>query len=296
MAISGSLSTASSSAILMLRLGQVAAVVLSVSGATQFEGTVQVESSRDQQNWKVERDIANTLLQFSYANGAEKVGPATIISTSIKNIDANRKFYRVTASGVADDPVVYSITEDATASIDTIVVDRLGRPMFGVRQDGGIVALAKLWAANGLGVSSDDLLRLDFTVSKADIIGTSALQFGHAQGYPILTAQGADVGHEFVGLTLVAARSVAAYTGGGNITVNVEGGGAALTGVLSAANSLGAATNKIGFFRPLAAAAEVVVANKGFNLVAASAFTDPGTAAGVLRGRLYYRLHTLGLV
>lgn len=296
MAISGSLSSASSSGILMLRLGQVATVVLSVAAATQFEGTVQVESSRDQQNWKVERDIANVALQYTYVNGSEKVGAATIVSTSIKNLTANRKFYRVTASDVADDPVVYAVTEDATAAVDTVLVDRLGRPMFGVRQDGGILALAKLYAANGFNVASDDILQLDFTVSKTNIVGTSAGQLGHANGYPILTAQGADIGHEFVGLTLVADRAVAAYTGGGNVTVNIEGGGAAITGVVSAANLLGAAGDKVAIFRPLAAAAEVVLANKGFNLVAASAFTDPGTAAGVLRGRLYYRLHTLGLV
>ena len=86
--------------------------------------------------------------------------------------------------------------------------------------------------------------------------------------------------------------ATAAYTGGGNVTVNINGG-AALTGVVSAANSLGAASSNIIQFVPLATAGIALTANKGLNLVAASAFTQPGTAAGTVKVFFAYRIHTL---
>jgi hypothetical protein len=148
----------------------------------------------------------------------------------------------------------------------------------------------------GLQLASGVVERVaDVTISAADIVATTAGKFGHAAGYPLVADPGADFLLELVSALMVNDRATAAYTAGGNITVN-RNGGSAITGLVSAANSLGAATDTISLFVPLAAAAEVAVANKGLNLVTSAAFTNPGTAAGVVRVRVRYRVHTLGLV
>ena len=138
------------------------------------------------------------------------------------------------------------------------------------------------------------LFSREITISAADIVATTAGKLGHAAGVPLVADPGADYMAELVSAVLIYDYSTAAYTAGGNLTIN-ENGGSALTGVISAANSLGAAADKIVTFNPLAVAAANRTANKGLNLVAATAFTQPGTAAGVVRIHIQYRLHKLGL-
>jgi hypothetical protein len=82
--------------------------------------------------------------------------------------------------------------------------------------------------------------------------------------------------------------STAAYTGGGNITVNIGGGGAALTGLVSFANSIGASANKVVQFVPLATAGIAHSTAESINLVAASAPTQPGTAAGTAKVHIWW--------
>lgn len=131
------------------------------------------------------------------------------------------------------------------------------------------------------------------SIVPADIIGTGAGQFGHAAGVPLLAAPGAANAAELISLMLIYDFAVAAYTAGGNITVN-RTGGAAITGLVSAANSVGNAADRVAAFVPLAVAAEVVTVNIGFSLVSSAAFTNPGTAAGVIRWVLNYRVHATG--
>lgn len=125
-------------------------------------------------------------------------------------------------------------------------------------------------------------------ISSADITGTAAGQFGHAEGYPLVVPTASN--KVLVPKLLIIAYkfSVAAYGGGGNVTLNNSGGGSARTGLVSAANSIGAAADKLVSFVPLAAAAFSETAGLGLNLVAAAAFTQPGTAAGVIRYILEY--------
>jgi hypothetical protein len=138
--------------------------------------------------------------------------------------------------------------------------------------------------------------RVTGSISAADIIATGAGKLGHAEGYPLLAPVGAHNAPEFVSCAIFCDYSTAAYTDGGNLTVNLSGGGAAQSDPVSAANSLGAAADKAVVLRPPTATAGVaLVENAGLNLVAAAAFTDPGTAAGVLRYALNYRVHATGL-
>lgn len=158
----------------------------------------------------------------------------------------------------------------------------------GVTLLGGINAAGANLSANGSTSTHTALV----TVSAANIVATGAGAFGHAAGVPLVADPGAGKAVELVSAVLSTTYAVAAYTAGGNITVN-SNGGAALTGVASAANTLGAGASNIHQFVPLSTAAIALTANKGLNLVAAAAFTNPGTAAGTLKIFVTYRVHVL---
>lgn len=134
------------------------------------------------------------------------------------------------------------------------------------------------------------------SISAANIVATTAGKFGHAAGVVLVADPGAGKVVEFVSAIMSTTFGTAAYTAGGDISINSNGvttGGTALTGVASAASTLGAGASNIAQFVPLGATGNVLVANKGLNLVAASAFTNPGTAAGTVKVIVTYKIHTL---
>ncbi len=133
----------------------------------------------------------------------------------------------------------------------------------------------------------------EVAISAADIVATAAGKLGHTDGVVLVAGQTGKI-IELISATLIYDYATAAYTDGGNITVNQTGGNA-VTGIVSAANSLGAAADKVVVFSPLAATATAYTKDLGLNLVAAAAFTNPGTAAGVVRVKVAYRVHTHGL-
>jgi len=133
------------------------------------------------------------------------------------------------------------------------------------------------------------------TISSAFITGTSAGQLGHANGYEMVAAAGAHIVNDWISTILINDFGVAAYTGGGNTTINIGGGGAALSGLVSNANFIQAAADKIIKFVPLAATFLTITENTGINLVTASAPTNPGTAVGVFRFITLYRQVATGL-
>ena len=143
-------------------------------------------------------------------------------------------------------------------------------------------------------LSTDSLQKVTGTISSANITGTGAGQFGHANGVVLQAAPGANVALQPIALGMYYTFATAAYTGGGNISLNWGAGGAALTGVVSAANSVGAASNKALMFFPLSTAGVAIVSNASLNLVAAAAFTQPGTAAGTIAWELWYRTMAVG--
>lgn len=128
------------------------------------------------------------------------------------------------------------------------------------------------------------------TISAADITGTSAGQFGHASGYIMVAAPATGFNLILLHASIYYIRATATYGAGGNITVSWGAGGAALTGLVSAANSVGAASSKFVQFYPLSTAGVALVDNAALNLVSSVAFTNPGTAAGVIRYRVLYML------
>lgn len=129
------------------------------------------------------------------------------------------------------------------------------------------------------------------TIPKATIIGVGVGQLGHANGVPIVATPGAGFALELLSGVVILGFATAAYTGGGNINFAYEAGGAALSATVSFANSIGGAADKIALVAASVPTNNQLVANKGINLVCAAAPTDPGTAAGVARIKLSYRVH-----
>lgn len=134
----------------------------------------------------------------------------------------------------------------------------------------------------------------DTTISSANITATSAGALGHANGVAVVAAPVAGSIIEFLYAVMVYDYGGAGYATGGNLTINATGG-SAITGVVSAANSLGATSDKVNVFYPLAVAGLLVAPATGLSLVAASAFTNGGSATGVVRVRVYYRTYATGL-
>lgn len=132
------------------------------------------------------------------------------------------------------------------------------------------------------------------TISAVDIVGTGAGQFGNANGYPLIPGQGAHNVVELISVIAFYKFNTAAYTAGGNTTVNRSAGAGALTGLISAANFCGAAGNKVAFFMNLATAGINLTENEGINLVSSAAFTQPGTAAGTISWVANCRIHATG--
>lgn len=134
----------------------------------------------------------------------------------------------------------------------------------------------------------------EIAIPAADIVSTAAGKLGHAAGQMLVAAPGAGKAMELLSALLIYDYAGAGYSAGGNLTVNWAGGGAALTGLVAAANSLGATADKVVLFVPLSTAGIPMVVNTGLNLVASAAFTA-GSATGVCRVKVAYRVHTTGL-
>lgn len=130
---------------------------------------------------------------------------------------------------------------------------------------------------------ADAVIHVDtVSISKADILTATTIKTliaAPATGYYI----------DFIGATLTIKYSTAAYTGGGNLSIGWVGG-AALTGIVSAANSFGNANSKIWQFRPTTTAAVELVKETAIGLQTAGQFTDPGTAAGTAEVTVAYRI------
>jgi hypothetical protein len=130
---------------------------------------------------------------------------------------------------------------------------------------------------------ADAVLHVDkVSISKTDILTATTIKTlvaAPATGYYL----------EFVSATLTFKYATAQYTGGGNISIGWVGG-AALTGIASAANSFGKGSDTILQFVPLSTAANTLVKETALGLQTAGQFTDPGTAAGTAEVTIAYRI------
>jgi len=149
------------------------------------------------------------------------------------------------------------------------------------------------------GISNGTSNVVEFTVlttlTATEIVGTAAGDIGHASGATLVTAPSSDYTLEFVSAVAIYDFNTAAYTGGANdLVVAIGSGGAAISGVCTTANLLGAAGDKIVYFQPLSTVAVPMTVGTAISL-RGTAFTQPGTAAGVLRVYTTYRKIATGL-
>lgn len=135
----------------------------------------------------------------------------------------------------------------------------------------------------------------EVAITSAAIVATAAGGLSHADGVPLVASPGAGKVLEFLSAVLIYDYAGAGYGGGDPLTINYAGG-SAISSAVAAANSLGAGADKIVQFVPLAVNANAMAAATGLNLVTASG-TDwtLGSATGVVRVKVAYRVHTTGL-
>lgn len=177
---------------------------------------------------------------------------------------------------------------------DTISENTAGA---GVTVDGVLLKDNKVTASGGISKGTANVTEFTVltTLTATEIVGTAAGDIGHASGATLVAAPTSDYTLEFVSAVAIYDYSTAAYTGGANdLVVAIGSGGAAISGVCSTANLLGAAGDKIVYFVPLATAAVPMSVGTGISL-RGTAYTNPGTAAGVLRVYTTYRVITTGL-
>ncbi len=133
------------------------------------------------------------------------------------------------------------------------------------------------------------------TLTATEIVGTAAGDIGHASGATIVAAPSSSYTLEFVSSVAIYDYNTATYGGGASdLVMAIGAGGDAITGVCTAANLLGAAGDKIVYFKPLQTVAVPMTVGTGISL-RGTAFTNPGTAAGVLRVYTTYRKIATGL-
>lgn len=157
---------------------------------------------------------------------------------------------------------------------------------------------ATVWKTSGGSPNSvtSGVITEERTLTATEIVGTSAGDLGHASGAELVSAPGTGYALEFISAIAIYDYATAAYTGGGDDTsIRLGSGGAAITGIVTSANLLGAAGDKIVRFSPLSTAALPVTAAVGISMNSTTAWTQPGTAAGVLRVQTSYRIHKTGL-
>lgn len=137
----------------------------------------------------------------------------------------------------------------------------------------------------------------EVTLTDTEIVGTDAGDLGHADGAILVAAAGADAAHQFIGAVLIYDYDTAAYTDGGDdlvVNVGVTGTQVAHSAAIAGADLVGASGDKVVQVAELSATDQALAANNVISLNS-TAWTQPGTAAGVLRCVVTYRTITLGL-
>ncbi len=129
----------------------------------------------------------------------------------------------------------------------------------------------------------------EVSLTKAEILTLNTV------GKTLVAAPGAGKVIEFISMLLIHDFGVAAYTGGG--TINVLHDATVVSNVIAAASAFGSAADSMAFCVALDTANGIILAaNKALNLKCNTGdFTDPGTAVGVGRVKVAYRVHDTGL-
>ena len=179
------------------------------------------------------------------------------------------------------------IPSDGVANLDTVneYTSATGVTLDGVLLKDSTIAL------NSLVTEHVDVV----TMTAAQITAAGVGGFAHANGLVLVEGVGTGYVLEFVSALLVYDGDGTGYTAGGDVTINIGGGGAALTGLVSAANSFGNAGDRIYMFKPLSTAAISLPVNTSINIVSSVAFTNVGVSGATAKVHIAYRVHATGL-
>ncbi len=137
----------------------------------------------------------------------------------------------------------------------------------------------------------DVIRQIEGTILPADIIGTDAGQLGHAQGVVMVPAGNSDEATILVSCVIINDKGDAAYGGGGNLTVNISAGGAAVTGIAASFDT--ASSDTVMQLVPLAADKITYTLGHGLALVDSGAPT--GTHTGKFRYIVRYQRVKVGM-
>ena len=146
-----------------------------------------------------------------------------------------------------------------------------------------------------MGTTNAEMFTVLTTLTATKIVGVAEGDIGHASGATLVAAPTSDYTLELVSAVAIYDFDTVAYTGGANdLVVAIGSAGAAISGVCTTANLLGAAGDKIVYFVPLSTVAVPMSVGTAISL-RGTAYTNPGTAAGVLRVYTTYRKILTGL-
>lgn len=126
------------------------------------------------------------------------------------------------------------------------------------------------------------------SLTAADFIDTAAGKLSHANGLTLVAAAATGYVHVWHRSIVSYTFAVAAFTGGGNTTVNIGGGGAALSGLIATTTLWQNAASIVQEFVPLSTVAFPITKETAISLKTASAVTNPGTAAGTAKVYTWY--------
>lgn len=154
----------------------------------------------------------------------------------------------------------------------------------------GTVAVP-VWTRSGdsASINPQMMQMVEVDISAAAMIDTTAaIGMSSTNGLTIVPAAATGFVNVWHRTIVSYTFAVAAYTGGGNNTVNIGGGGAALSGLIATTTLWQNASSIIQEFVPLSTVAFPVTKETAISLKTASAITNPGTAAGTAKVYTWY--------
>ena len=198
---------------------------------------------------------------IALAAGTIAVGTKT--SGDVTALDISAEGAMALGQGAGETAAAYAMSGDVTMT------------------KGGVTAIGAKKVTSSM--VADTVIHVDtVSISKTEILTATTIKTlvaAPATGYYL----------DFISATLTFKYDTAAYTAGGNLTVGWVGG-AALTGLVSNANSFGAAADNIYGFVPLSTVAYAITKETALGLQTSVQFTDPGTAAGTAECTIAYRI------
>jgi len=180
-------------------------------------------------------------------------------------------------------------TIDETTGAAGVTVDGV------LLKDNAVTATGESSLTGGIQISTNVVEHTtEVTLTASEIVGTGAGSLAHANGAILVAAPTSDYALEFVSATLIYDFDTAAYTGGAGDDLTVYIGSTAVSPAVATADLITAAGDQVVHLRALSAADYDLPVGSAINLQATEV-TQPGTAAGVIRAIVTYRVITTGL-